>query len=157
MDKRRKRRTGSPDFLVVDDSKLLGEVFTVGGATVELEGFPGLGAVLYALVQLLKDGDVSLFENGGPVKSATASCCGACVVHVVHTRSKLLHQQGNNGKRWENILPLLSDQRVQGLCGFFDGLVESFRRRVSVFAENLVLSKEEALCRNTSEHRMREV
>ena len=66
-----------------------------------------------------------LVELGGPVEGTTTSSGGAGVVHVVHT--------------------VLADQGEQGLGGFLDSLVEGFRGRVAVLAEDLVLSKEHAL------------
>jgi hypothetical protein len=41
---------------------------------------------------------------------------------------------------------VLSDEREEGLGSLLDGLVEGFGRGVSVFTEDLVLSKEHSLC-----------
>ena len=74
-----------PDLLLVDLLELLRQVLAVRRTAVELQAAARLGTVAYALVQLLKDGQVGLLEHLGPVKSTTTSGGRACVVHVVHT------------------------------------------------------------------------
>lgn len=117
--------TSPPDFLVVNLVKLLLEVLSVGLSRVELEGSSGLRTVPNGVVKSLEDGEVSLLELGGPVKSTTSGSGGAGVVHVVHT--------------------VLADKRKKRLGGLLDGFVEGLRGRVAVLPENLVLGKEHTL------------
>lgn len=44
-------------------------------------------------------------------------------------------------------LPFRTDQGVEGLGCFLNGLVESLRGTMAVSTENLVLSKEHTLCK----------
>lgn len=46
-------------------------------------------------------------------------------------------------------LPLLTNQGVERLCSFLDGLVEGLRGRVAILAEDLILSQEETLYTNS--------
>lgn len=117
--------SGPPDFLGINLLSLLLEVLPISRSRVEFERSSRLGTVLYGSVQLLKDGLDSLVELGPPVEGSPSSSGGASVVHVVHT--------------------VLADQGVKGLCGFLDGLVEGFRRGVTVGSENLVLSDKHSL------------
>jgi hypothetical protein len=64
-------------------------------------------------------------ERKDETYSTSSSGGGACGVHVVHT--------------------VLADQGEQGLGGFLDSLVESFRGGVTVLSQNLVLRSEHAL------------
>lgn len=66
-------------------------------------------------------------ELGCPIESSTTSGGRASVVHVIHT--------------------VLTDEGEKRLGSLLDSLVESLRRGVSVFTENLVLSKEHSLYR----------
>ena len=48
-----------------------------------------------------------------------------------------------------------ADEREEGLCGLLDRLVECLRGRVAVFAEDLVLCEEHALCKQNKKKRIR--
>lgn len=90
-----KTHTSAPDLLVVDLFQLLGKILTVRGASVEFKGFSCLRAVPHAFVQLLKDGEVGLLEDLGPVKSSTTGSGGARVVHVVHAAEQSTKTNSN--------------------------------------------------------------
>lgn len=113
---------GAPDLEVADLLHLLLESLAVVGAASVVEGALGLGAVASGLVELLEEGLEVLLEALGPVDGTAAGSGGAGLVHVVHA--------------------VLADQRVEGLGGLLDGLVESLAGGVAVLAEDLVLSEE---------------
>ena len=77
--------TSSPDLLVINLLEFLGEVLAVRCAAIELQGFTSLSAVLDTLIELLEDGEVRLFKDGGPVERPATGCGRAGIVHVVHT------------------------------------------------------------------------
>jgi hypothetical protein len=49
-------------------------------------------------------------------------------------------------EREGNDEPIGADEGEEGLCRLLDGLIEGFRGRVAILAEDLVLGKEHALC-----------
>jgi hypothetical protein len=113
---------GAPDLEVADLVGLLLEGLAVVGAASEVESALGLGTVAGGLVELLEEGLEVVLEALGPVEGTTAGGGGAGLVHVVHAVG--------------------TDQRVEGLGGLLDGLVEGLAGAVAVLTENLVLGEE---------------
>jgi hypothetical protein len=113
---------GAPDLHVADLLGLLLEGLAVVGAAGVVEGTLGLGTVAGGLVELLEEGLEVGLEALGPVEGTAAGGGGAGLVHVVHAVG--------------------ADQRVEGLGGLLDGLVEGLAGSVAVLTENLVLGEE---------------
>lgn len=113
---------GAPDLEVADLLHLLLEGLAVVGAASVVEGALGLGTVTGGLVELLEEGLEVGLEALGPVNGTAAGGGGAGLVHVVHAVG--------------------TDQRVEGLGGLLDGLVEGLAGSVAVLTENLVLGEE---------------
>ena len=118
---------GTPDLEAADLLHLLLVLLTVILLGVVVEGALGLSAVTDTVVELVEEGLQVVLEAAGPVNGTTAGSGGASLVHPVHAVG--------------------TDQRVERLSGLLDSLVESLRGRVTILAENLILSTEHALCR----------
>lgn len=116
-----------PDLRLVDGLELLLEDLLVVVAGVHVEGAASLVAVLDLVVELLKDGLEGLLELGGPVEGTTLGGGGALGKHPVAAVG--------------------ADERVEGLGGLLDGLVEGLRGGVALGAEHVVLGLE-----GTSDH-----
>lgn len=112
----------SPDLEVADLLHLLLKGLAVVLATGVLHGALGLLASLDAVVEVLEDRLEGLLEALAPVNGTATGGGGACLVHVVHSVG--------------------TDQRVEGLGGLLDGLVEGLGWGVAALTENLVLSEE---------------
>jgi len=113
---------GAPDLEVADLLHLLLVLHTVVLLGVVVEGALGLSAVTDAVVELVEQGLQVVLEAAGPVDGTAAGGGGAGSVHPVHT--------------------VATDQRVQGLGGLLNGLVEGLGGGVAALAENLVLGEE---------------
>ena len=114
-----------PDLQTSDLFHLLLEFLSVIRSTIVLQTARGFSAILHGVIQVVEDGLQGVLEPLGPVDSTTTGRCRASCIHIIHT--------------------VCTDQRVEGLCGFLDRLIEGFRRRVATLSEDLVLSKEHAV------------
>lgn len=113
----------TPHFHVAHSFKFLVQAIAIVGLRVGIDRNLSLVTCLYRVVEPLHNWLDSLTEARSPIESTTLCCCRTVGIHPIHT--------------------LLSEQRHQALCQLFNCLIESLRWRVTVFAENLILSLEQ--------------
>lgn len=113
---------GAPDFEITDVLHLLLVLLAVVLLGVVLERALGLGTITDAVVELVEEGLQVVLEAVGPVEGTTTGGGGASGVHPVHAVG--------------------TDERVEGLGGLLNGLVEGLGGGVATLTEDLVLSEE---------------
>ncbi len=114
-----------PHLALAEGTELLFELLAVVGLRVAVDRDLSLVAGLHALVELLHDGLDGIVERTHPVEGTTLSGGRAVGIHPVHT--------------------VLGEEGHERLGELLNGLVEGLRGGVTILAEHLVLSKEQAL------------